>query len=397
VLSKIRLLIAQVFRFLPISSEVLGPPKGIYSISEWLKKYKTQVNGVKSSYFELALNVQEFEEKPKSIDDKIHWKFEKFYADFSPIDKVYFVTIPDGRVWSDSAIITADDRLLKELSMLPRKIIEDHPIFSKLKLRSVYHIEGTAAVLSARSGDNYYHWMFDVLPRLELITLGGRSISLIDKFIINSSRFRFQIETLTHLSIPQEKLVEIEKYSHIKADQLLVPSLRTTTNDKIGSKFACNFLRREFMPKMKESLNTSERIYISRSKAQYRRILNEEQVTDVLDKLGFVPISLESISIFEQVSIFSSAKVIISPHGAGLTNTVFCREGTKLIEIFSPNYLHVCYWSICNYVGIEYYYLIGEGQRPPEYVHIPKPFPYRDNIIVNINALLSLMSLADIK
>jgi hypothetical protein len=42
------------------------------------------------------------------------------------------------------------------------------------------------AVLGAwHAGKNYFHWMFNVLPRLELRRLGGVELSTVDRFVIN--------------------------------------------------------------------------------------------------------------------------------------------------------------------------------------------------------------------
>ena len=35
----------------------------------------------------------------------------------------------------------------------------------------------------------------------------------------------------------------------------------------------------------------------------------------------------------DQVKIFNSAKLIVAMHGAGLTNLLFCKNKTKVIEI----------------------------------------------------------------
>jgi capsular polysaccharide biosynthesis protein len=98
--------------------------------------------------------------------------------------------------------------------------------------------------------------------------------------------------------------------------------------------------------------------------------------------------------IAEQALLLSSAKVILAPHGAGLSNLVFCSPGTKVIEVFSPKYVNVCFWSLSNQMNLEYYYLIGEGQSPPEYVD---PHQIKADISVNINSLSNLMKLAGIK
>lgn len=111
-------------------------------------------------------------------------------------------------------------------------------------------------------------------------------------------------------------------------------------------------------------VHQKRRIYISREKANSRRIVNESEVLNILEKYGFEKVFLESLSITEQMQLFVSSEYVIAPHGAGLTNLVFCPQGTKVLEIFSPNYVSVSYWNICNQIGLDYYYLFGRGERP---------------------------------
>ena len=70
-------------------------------------------------------------------------------------------------------------------------------------------------------------------------------------------------------------------------------------------------------------------------------------------------------SVAEQASVFASSEVIVAPHGSGLTNLLFCRPGSKVIELFSHTYVNPCYWVLSNSVGLDYYCLLGTGLRPP--------------------------------
>jgi capsular polysaccharide biosynthesis protein len=159
--------------------------------------------------------------------------------------------------------------------------------------------------------------------------------------------------------------------------------------------WACKFLKQEFLPdRIVERSHKSERLYISRDMAKGRKIVNSHEVTNFLSKLGFKCVVLESLSIAETALLFSAAEVVLAPHGAGLSNLVFCQPGTKVIEIFSPNYVNVLYWSLSNEMNLQYYYLLGEGKRPSEYFD---PNKVRENILVNLDSLSNLMKLADLK
>ncbi|MGL5192514.1 MAG: glycosyltransferase family 61 protein, partial [Chroococcales cyanobacterium] len=128
-----------------------------------------------------------------------------------------------------------------------------------------------------------------------------------------------------------------------------------------------------------------------------RRVRNEEQVIAVLKPLGFTPVTLESLSLAEQVALLAAAKFVIAPHGAGLTNLMFCAEGTTVIELFSPRYLSRCYWILCDRLKLKYYYLVGKPLAPngmPVARHsdlkLP-PYPIFEDMAIDLEALKSLV------
>ena len=75
------------------------------------------------------------------------------------------------------------------------------------------------------------------------------------------------------------------------------------------------------------------KIYIRREDTNYRKILNESDLIDKLRKKEFEIINPQHFDILEQMKIFSNAELIISPHGSNMANLIFCKKGTKIIEI----------------------------------------------------------------
>lgn len=276
----------------------------------------------------------------------------KFY-----IKKAFVAILPNGRAWADvinSVAITSDNKLVVDVSTGSPELI-----VTSDKLPPAEHIDGTVAFLSARwGGAAYFHWMFDVITRFELLQRSGL-IESVDKFVVNAGDYTYKTETLNTLGIPQDKIIESHCSFHVTADKLIVPSI---CEDGSGtSKWKCEYLKQSFLnPKVPLKTEYSERIYISREQASYRRIVNEEEVVNYLQKLGFRSVKLETMSVAEQASCLAAAKVVVAPHGAGLTNLVFCSPGTKVIEIFSPIYVPTCYWTISNLCELEHYYLIGD-------------------------------------
>jgi len=129
------------------------------------------------------------------------------------------------------------------------------------------------------------------------------------------------------------KIIPSSDNLYLQAYNLIVPSLVNDTSGHIP-KWACEFLRNSFLEKIKTD-NNYDNIYISRQKAISRNVINEGKIINFLSNYGFKKIILEDLTFKKQVEIFNSAKVIIAPHGAGLTNLVFCKEKTKVVELFS--------------------------------------------------------------
>ncbi|MEG3953923.1 tetratricopeptide repeat protein [Microcoleus sp. herbarium2] len=320
----------------------------------------------------------------QTIDtDSRCWEDETF-----SIKKSFVSVLPNGRAWADiatTAAITSDNKLVTDISTgCPELVITSD------KLPPREHVEGNVAFLSARwGGAAYFHWMFDVVTRFHLLQQSGLMDS-IDKFALNACDSAYEKETLNSLGIPQDKILESRYHPHFTADKLIVPSI---CDGAAGtSKWKCEYLRRMFLNE-KLSLKTdySERIYISREKASYRRIVNDKDVVGCLEKFGFRTVKLETMSVAEQAACLAAAKVVVAPHGAGLTNLVFCSPGTKVIEIFSPIYVPICFWTISNLCDLKHYYLIAElfDDQTQKYAG-------HKDMRVDLNSLEKLMNLAGV-
>ena len=127
----------------------------------------------------------------------------------------FIVTIPHGRAWiapqknswiicNALAVITPDNYLLGDLSRdypwflpgCPVRERAEHTIYERENITPVEKITGKVALLSGLAGHVYYHWMFDILPRLELIRRSEIKLKEIDWFVVNSLSKPYQQETL---------------------------------------------------------------------------------------------------------------------------------------------------------------------------------------------------------
>ncbi len=291
----------------------------------------------------------------------------------------FVVTIPNGRIWIAPqksswqichalAVITPDGYLLKDLSyhyrwFLPISPNETsnirHALFRLEEIPPAAKIKGRVAILSGLAGHTYERWMLDILPRVELIRRGGIELNSIDWFVVNNINRPFQKETLALLKIPPTKTLSSDRYSHITATELIVASLPGYL-DWISSG-TIEFLRATFLAQ--SSLSPEQyaaRIYLSSARASERRVINESEVVELLERYGFQTVFLEEMPVVEQVGLFAKAEIIVAPHGSGMANLAFCKPNTTIIELFSPNYVRTDYWAISRQLRLQHYYLIGD-------------------------------------
>ncbi|WP_158442059.1 MULTISPECIES: tetratricopeptide repeat protein [Planktothrix] len=322
--------------------------------------------------------------------------------------------IPQGRVWvapkiswwnvcNAIAIFNKDKELIPELSRfyptpLPNCKNYDwsqHQIFSLAEIPPLKIIEGRVAVLSGLSGNVYFHWLVDILPRIKILPENGIDLDSIDWFLINSTQQNFQRETLEKIGIPHHKIIETDQVSYLQASSLIVPSYPASVGWVVPH--TINFLRSLFLTDISPPIKTySPRIYISRNQARYRRLLNEPEILDYLSSWGFVSVDLETLTVQEQANLFSQVEVIIAPHGAGLTNLVFCQPHTVVIELVSPHYLRPYYWQISQQLGLQHYSIQGESLECAFLQQLMYPTPLFEDIQINLKSLQRLLQVCDI-
>jgi tetratricopeptide (TPR) repeat protein len=321
--------------------------------------------------------------------------------------------IPQGRAWvapqtswwnvcNAIAILNSDNELIPELSQfyptpLPGCQNYDwsqHQVFGLDDLPPLKVIKGRVAVLSGLSGNVYFHWMVDILPRIKILEDNNIDFNTIDGFLINSTKQRFQRETLEKMGIPRDKIIESDQVSYLQASSLIVPSYPASVGWVVPStiKFLRNLFLTDISPEIK---SYPKRIYISRNQARYRRLLNEPEILEYLNQLGFVSIELETLTVQEQADLFSQAEVIIAPHGAGLTNLVFCQRNTVVVELVSPHYIRPYYWLISQQLGLKHYSIQGEALGCSFLRQLMYPNPLVEDLQINVKSLETLIQFSD--
>jgi len=285
--------------------------------------------------------------KKLSLKEKKFIKISKIILDYK---NYYIYKIYNGRIFNTTIHDCA--------YILNNKIIEGpsyqfRPVNSVSPLKNFVISNGTSNFLkrvdnnifSILSGGapktNYWHWLFDSLPRFGLIEriYNYKNFS---NYLVPSLKFPFQTDTLKHLGIDISRCLESDNHKHVYSNTVFATThpyvfKDATYNIRNIPKWIIYWLKKKYLHLIIENKSFPKKIYIDRSdsvfsKSQIRIIENEEDIKKVLKKKGFKNVILSKLTFKDQINIFYNSKIIIGLHGSGFANLVFCKKKTSVIE-----------------------------------------------------------------
>jgi len=182
------------------------------------------------------------------------------------------------------------------------------------------------ASVAVPAWENYYHWVIECLPRIRLLEKYGDHTGQYPVLIIPRNPPDWLKESLNIVEYAGE--ITSIKESVISVDSLVVPTFPDPTPIEY------QWMRNRMLSNVPYTeTKFPERVYISREDATDRRVLNKKRLSRLLNAYDIHTYSLSSLSVREQIDLFSQAELVISPHGAGLTNILFADQAA-VIEMF---------------------------------------------------------------
>jgi len=243
----------------------------------------------------------------------------------------------------------------KSLKHILRKFINSF----KLKYYPQYDLNGNYLIITDYWSNNYFHWFSEALARLVNIQVTSNqtfTILLPSSYKTNS----FIIQSLELLDLPY---IFIEEKKNVFARQVYIAPHLITSGHHIPEIMQC--LKTKFLQNNKNNKSDITKIYISRNKSPSRNIINEEELSYVLEKYNFKVVKMENYSWEEQIAMMTNVEYLIGPHGAGLTNMLFSRKKLSVLELLpqrNNKTINNCYYSLSSSLGYNYYYQLAEKQ-----------------------------------
>jgi hypothetical protein len=105
-----------------------------------------------------------------------------------------------------------------------------------------------------------------------------------------------------------------------------------------------------------------KKIFIRR-KSSSRRLLNQDQIEEILLAKGFSVVSPEELTFLEQVRLFNEAEAIIGPTGAAFANIIFCNPSAKVTILIAevPEMIYFYWVKLASVAGLNLTYVLGRG------------------------------------
>ncbi|MBD2677428.1 MULTISPECIES: DUF563 domain-containing protein [Nostoc] len=265
---------------------------------------------------------------------------------------------------------TQEKKIILE-TVLDRVDVLEHTAISTLRqgfnfqylarVGNIEHIDLACSLVNYWS-PLYAHWIYEALTRLEVLEYYSQKTGKKPKLIIDNNPPIWEIRSLELMGYVPEDYIEWNG-TRAKINELVVCSKRRE-GGRISIK-ACHWVRERILSNVdtygNPNLLLSPKIFISRRKANARRILNEEKVINTLAKMDFVPYVLEDLDFADQVKLFAQAEFIIAPHGGGVTNIIFSQNLT-LIELFGQKISHF-YYTVAQGLKFDYACMFCEAKN----------------------------------
>jgi len=265
--------------------------------------------------------------------------------------------VPDGTLWFDGfnrVVLDGAEHLIERHTRGTPALIKAASTDARR-----HRIDGRAFFVGNRGYNNYYHWMLDILPSMQLFADAGFEFGADDRVVVFTGASRFHKATLAHLGFGGERIVEMSRTApRISASELVVPFYENAMGVKLGEWIPA-FLKKRFLddaPTNPAPLPSMPKLYLARASdaRNGRSIENEAEMIALLESRGFTTLYPENHGVLEQARIFAAADTVLAPHGAGLTNIAFCRPGTKVVELYG-NFIAHCYFALSEVCGLDYY------------------------------------------
>lgn len=245
--------------------------------------------------------------------------------------------------------------------------------------------EGVYFYLGSVGSFNYGHWLVDDLPRLEGFFVlrrrhPGRIITiLLPGYDPQIDEVRRRMIALTLGRDDQWRAVFYDR-SRVYAFPHLYFATPCSQEPYGKSPEAVAAVRSRLLGRTRVARaeaafrrmgagNDGRRLFVDRSGARGRTLVNRAEVVAAMERRGFEVIDPEKHSPRQQIVRFARARVVVGLAGAAMTNTIFSPPGAKILTIAPDSrWSDPFFWDLAAVCGQPYAALFGQWSEREEVV-----------------------------
>ncbi|MFO1339945.1 MAG: glycosyltransferase family 61 protein [Burkholderiaceae bacterium] len=314
------------------------------------------------------------DETQRLLDQDVAWLSE-LYRDDLPLRDFSLlladeVEVMRGLVWHRGQAI--------EGTLPPKQAREPQRIgkwVDKLNRRGDKYpfFTGTSAIVHSAGSRNYYHWTIEIMPRLFALREAMREGHVQpDRVLLFYDQPHGFVMDSIHALLPdlaplvqvvRDNLTRLERccfFVDATPDAPYENHLAHTSRLKVCTGLLSEAIDGQLAAR--PAAVPGRALLISRGDAPTRRLVGESQLIEAFADLGLERIQLTGLGVREQMALMADARLVVAPHGAGLTNTIYCRPGTAVIELNVPSFIRRCrsFADIAMYRGLQYGLVVAD-------------------------------------
>lgn len=242
--------------------------------------------------------------------------------------------------------------------------------------------DGPSVTIVNEWSNNFFHWFTEALPKLYCFLQNEAKPTIL---LPANHAFSFQKRSLEMLGF---------RYKYFYGKGLVCNNVYLPFRLSPSSAQYNPEVLKQLVLQLKAGtsleMQKGERIYVTRAKANKRKIINEQDVLDKVKSFGFDVIDFEDYNLDEQISIMHNAKILVSMHGAGLTNLIFCKSGSGVLELSLKNQvMDKCYFNLANAMDLIYYYQFCESDNNLNDYHNADILVDTNKLEINLDKMIS--------
>ena len=229
-----------------------------------------------------------------------------------------------------------------------------------------------AVYIYCRAGQNLYHWLMELMPvALEVPEHFDEKVPIVLRGPINTNF----LNELTIIFGNRPVILTSENFGNIFAKKLHVRCAPVNTSDAFSPSFrgvissfdyeAVERVRSYMLDRMAPGSFGYDKVFLTRG-SSHRGLKNQARLKVIAEKRGFVAVDPGSLSIADQVSLFSRAHCLVGAGGGVMGNYLFASPGSRIGQLVSEQSLRFPGPSlICQISGATLFTGVGES-KPAE-------------------------------